>query len=392
MNNGVYIGALSGTSMDTLDVTAVRLPSRNDSLQNKIELIACTNQAFTAGLRDDLLQLQAEETTTLTQATARSAAEHAALGQLFADAITQLIQTKLSGETVRAIGLHGQTLLHRPNASPPFTLQIGDPKIVAAQTGCTTVSDFRQSDLNAGGQGAPLAPAFHHVFFAQNDQPDTQSSRQADQHDGGETRVIVNIGGISNLTQLEKGGGYSGYDCGPGNILLDAWTRRHLNEAYDHDGAWAHSGNCNDALLARMLDDEFFTQAPPKSICATYFDLAWLQKKIAGDPSISPADVQASLVQLTAQCIADAINLGSPAPARVFICGGGAHNRCLMEQLQARLKMPVNDTRTLGVSPDWVEAAGFAYLAQRRLNNEATDLCSVTGACQPTVLGTIYEP
>ncbi len=366
MKSDAYIGALSGTSMDALDVAAVRFSPQTSP---RVELLACANEAIPEDLRERIRQLQRENITTLRQA----AAEHEALGRLFARAITRLIEKNLSGAAVGGIGLHGQTVLHRPDADPPFTLQIGDPRIVAAQTGCVTVSDFRQCDLAVGGQGAPLAPLFHKAFFARP----------------GETLAVVNIGGISNITWLESDGGYSGYDCGPGNVLLDAWIRRQRGKAYDRDGAWARSGVSDERLLARLLDEEFFRLTPPKSACATDFDLAWLTEKIAGD--ISPENVQASLAELTARCIAAAVNEHSPAPVRVLVCGGGAHNAHLMERLQALLKPPVAATQAT-LSPDWVEAAGFAYLAQQRLDNKAVDLRAVTGAREAAVLGVIYEP
>lgn len=368
----VYIGALSGTSMDALDVAAVRFPPPNQSRQNggRVELLADVNREIPQTLRDRLLALQKQNVTTLQQA----ADEHETLGRLFADAIKHLIRRHLPDDAVRAVGLHGQTLLHRPGDDPPLTLQIGDPRVVAEQTGCDTVSDFRLSDLAVGGQGAPLAPVFHDAFFSQ----------------AGKTQAVVNVGGISNVTWLESDGGYSGYDCGPGNILLDAWNRRHRRGAYDRDGEWARSGVCDESLLARMLEDEFFTRRPPKSACASGFGPAWLESKMPPRKRLKPEDVQASLTELTARCIADAVQARPQAPARVLICGGGAHNGYLMERLRALLAAPVEDTRAAGLSPDWVEAAGFAFLARRRLAHEATDLRSVTGARKPAVLGVIY--
>ena len=370
----VYIGALSGTSMDALDVAAVRFPSQGQPRQsgNRIELLASVNREIPQRLRDRLLALQKENVTTPQQA----ATEHETLGRLFADAIKHLIRRHLQAETIRAVGLHGQTVLHRPDADPPFTLQIGDPGVVAERTGCITVSDFRHADLAAGGQGAPLAPAFHDAFFSE----------------AGETRAVVNVGGISNVTWLESDGGYSGYDCGPGNILLDVWNRRHRRTAYDRDGEWARSGVCDDSLLARMLEDEFFTRPPPKSVCASRFDPSWLEKKMTAHKHLEPEDVQASLTELSARCIAGAVRAHPQAPARVLICGGGAHNGHLMERLRSLLATPIEDTRAAGLSPDWVEASGFAYLARRRLDGETTDLRTVTGARKPVVLGVIYPP
>ena len=364
----IYIGALSGTSMDALDIAAVRF-SLQDSLN--IELLAYTNKVIPEDLCQRIHQLQQKKTHTLQQA----AQEHKKLGQLFSQAITQLVEENLDRKTIGAIGLHGQTILHRPKEKPPFTLQIGDPNIVAKQTGFVTVSDFRQSDINNGGQGAPLAPVFHKVFFSKINK----------------SLAVVNIGGISNITWLEKNGDYSGYDCGPGNILLNAWIQKHRNKSYDDGGEWARSGICNEQLLTRMLDDDFFKQAPPKSACATNFSLRWLKEKMPADNQISPKNIQSSLIELTARCIVNAVKDHSPAPERVLVCGGGTHNRYLIERLQNLLEVPIADTQAIGLPPDWVEAAGFAYLAQQRLNDKLIDLRSTTGARKPTTLGTIYR-
>lgn len=362
--NGVYIGALSGTSMDAFDAAAVRFPESGN-----VELLAAASDEMPPRLRERMIALQCKDVRTPQQVTA----EHAELGRAFAKTVARLIRNKLEGEPVRAIGLHGQTLRHRPCAAPPFTLQIGDPHVVAKTTRCIVVSDFRQSDLAVGGQGAPLAPAFHRAFFSK----------------AGEARAIVNIGGISNVTRLESDGVASGFDCGPGNVLLDAWVRRHGNEAYDRDGAWARSGVCDKALLARLVEDDFFRRTPPKSACATDFGLAWLERYEAD--RYAPEDVQATLVELTATCIVTAVSAHSPSSARVFVCGGGVHNNFLMERLRALLKMPVESTQAAGLNPDWVEASGFAWLARRCLSDKATDLTGVTGAREPAVLGRIYR-
>ena len=370
MTSGVYIGALSGTSMDALDVAAVRFSSRAHA-QVRTELLACANEAIPESLRESIFRLQRGNAVTAGQARDES---HV-LGQLFADAISRVTLKLPEDKNVLAIGLHGQTVLHRPDSDPPFTLQIGDPGVVAEQTRYPVVSDFRQSDLAAGGQGAPLAPAFHSAFFAEADT----------------VRAVVNIGGIANVTVLDGSNNYSGFDCGPGNILLDSWARRCLDKAYDHLGAWAESGICNKALLARLLDDEFFTRAPPKSTCTSHFNLAWLEQKIAGE-KISLENIQTTLTELTARCIADAVTSSTSRLhlEHVFICGGGVHNHFLVKRLKALLEAPVTDTRAMGLSPDWVEAAGFAYLAKRFLNNEKTDLQNVTGAREAVTLGEIY--
>lgn len=362
----IYIGALSGTSMNSLDIAAVRLP---DQYPRCPDLVAFAREAMPEQLRQRILNLQGGKNTTLEQ----SMPEHRLLGQLFARIIRRVIKKYLEPEKIAAIGLHGQTLLHRPGATPPFTLQIGDPRIVAEETQCTTVANFRQIDIDNGGQGAPLAPAFHQAFFAKPEQ----------------ALAVVNIGGIANITWLESDGKYRGYDCGPGNILMDAWSRRHLAEPYDREGNWARSGTPDKALVEHMLSDEFFTKTPPKSACATYFDLSWLDKKISAGNRISLENVQSSLAEFTAHCIADAILTDTPT-SQILVCGGGVHNTYLMERLQTLAGVPVNDTQATGLHPDWVEAAGFAYLAQQRLHHAAVDLRATTGAKKAVLLGTIY--
>ena len=352
--------------MNALDIAAVQLPDRYPRCP---DLVAFEQEAMPTQLRQRILTLQEKKITTLEQ----SMHEHRVLGQLFARIIVRMIEKYLDPRNIAAIGLHGQTLLHRPEANPPFTLQIGDPRIVAKQTQCTTIADFRQVDMANGGQGAPLAPAFHQAFFARPEQ----------------TLAIVNIGGIANVTWLESDGRCQGHDCGPGNILMDAWTRRHLGKPHDHEGKWARSGVSDKTLLAHILNDEFFKKTPPKSACATYFDLSWLDRKISTGNRISPENVQSSLAELTARCIADTILSHTP-PAQIFICGGGTCNTYLVERLQALVGMPVSDTQVAGLCSDWVEAAGFAYLAQQRLNNIEVDLRTTTGARKTALLGAIY--
>ena len=373
MSNDIYIGALSGTSMDAIDVAAVRLPvPHRGSISGNIELLAYADTEIPQRLRRRIRQLQKKDVTTPAQA----APEHHSLGQLFADAVKCLVERQLNGDDARAIGLHGQTLLHRPHASSPFTLQLADPQLVATQTNYAVVSDFRQSDLAVGGQGAPLAPAFHQALFARS------------KH----CVAVVNIGGISNVTHLDGDRDYSGYDCGPGNILLDAWIKQQRDADYDHDGDWARAGTCDPALLEQLLDHPFFKQTPPKSACATMFGMDWLKQQLAASAALPAQDVQASLLELTACCIADSIHSLAPAPEEILVCGGGAHNRYLMERLQTLCKMCVRDTQAVGVPARQVEAVGFAYLAQRRLHHIKTDLRRVTGAREAAILGTLYEP
>ena len=271
---------------------------------------------------------------------------------------------------VAAIGSHGQTICHRPNGAFPFTLQIGDPSVIAERTGILTVADFRRGDVAAGGQGAPLLPALHAAVLADPAIP----------------RAILNLGGIANLTLLVPGQEVLGFDTGPANCLLDAWAARHLGTERDNGGAWASSGTVDRDLLARCLDDPYFAAAPPKSTGREVFNLDWLDARV--HTGIAPADVQATLLALSARTIADALRANAPATREVFACGGGVHNPALMDALRAELPgVRVDTTAALGLDPDFVEAAGFAWLAHARLAGEPGNLPSVTGARRPRVLG-----
>ena len=301
------------------------------------------------------------------------------LGGLFADAALKIIrESGIPGTGIRAIGSHGQTVLHYPEAHPPRTLQIGDANIIAWATGITTVSDFRRMDMAAGGQGAPLAPILHAHFFR---------TEKTD-------RIILNVGGIANITVLPSDlqAEITGFDTGPGNGLLDDWNRRHNNTAMDTDGAWAASGRVNHSLLNGLLSDPYFSSPPPKSSGRDYFNLPWLEGKLDALKPTNPEDVQATLLQLSAISIADAILLHAPAAAEIYVCGGGIHNPVLISALAARLpgRTPAS-TQVLGMDPDAVEAITFAWLAHCRLEGIPGNLTSVTGAELPAVLGAVYE-
>jgi anhydro-N-acetylmuramic acid kinase len=300
------------------------------------------------------------------------------LSELFADAANQVrAKTSLATHDIRAIGSHGQTLRHRPRAAHPFTLQIANPSLIAERTGVTTVGDFRPRDMAAGGEGAPLVPAFHRWLFHR---PDS-------------ARVVANIGGIANITYLPKisSAPVIGFDTGPGNTLLDLWVEKHLGHHYDRDGEWAASGSIHSALLVNLLNDPYFAEAPPKSTGREYFNLNWLNRYLRACASLPAVDVQTSLVELTAGSITRAIQ-GLGEVDEVYICGGGAHNRHLMRRLQQQLSpLPVRDTTSIGLPPDWVEAAAFAWLAHQTLEGQPGNLPSVTGARHPVILGGIYK-
>ena len=304
-----------------------------------------------------------------------AAALDAAVASCFAEAALALLRNAgRSPEQVEAIGSHGQTLWHAPEGLPPHTVQIGSPARIAALAGMVTVGDFRSADMALGGQGAPLAPMFHDWLF----------------RSAGETRAVVNIGGIANLSVLASDGVISGYDTGPGNTLLDAWIRKCRGQAYDENGQWARSGTVRANLLKRLQADSYFTAAPPKSTGPEYFNLRWLEQ--AGISDKAPEDVQATLVELSAASIAGVLE-GSCPGAALAVCGGGASNLFLMERLSAHCpdSRPVT-TQEWGVHPDWVEAAGFALLARARLLGEAGNVPSVTGASAALPLGGVFLP
>jgi len=299
------------------------------------------------------------------------------MGHLLAKAVNNLLQSSnITASEITAIGSHGQTIRHRPDGETPFTLQIGDPNTLSQLTGITTIADFRRRDIAAGGEGAPLVPAVHANLF-----------RQADR-----SRIILNIGGIANITLLpaELNLPVIGYDTGPGNTLMDSWCQQHLNRPFDKHGNWASIGKVQQSLLEVMLTDPYFTRQPPKSSGPEYFSSAWLRQKIATQ-SFSNQDVQATLLELTAQSIAQAIQGHNIEIKEVLVCGGGVHNQHLMQRLTTLLKpINVHSTAAVGVEPDWLEALAFAWLAYRTLNGFTGNLPDVTGADKAVILGGIY--
>jgi anhydro-N-acetylmuramic acid kinase len=361
-----YIGLISGTSMDGIDAALVSFESAAAELHKTHEF------QYPAELRIRLLdairspqQCNVDDVGDLDQR----------IGACFLEAAIALAEkARVDLADIRAIGSHGQTLRHQPNAAHPFTLQIGDPSVIAAGTGVTTVADFRRADMARGGQGAPLAPVFHEFLFRVQ----------------GTHRVVLNIGGIGNITVLPADkSDTTGFDTGPGNTLLDAWIGRHLGEAYDKSGRWASSGSINEDLLQRLLADPYFKKVPPKSTGFEYFNLDWLDA--AGAAALEPADVQATLCALTATSIANAIRDVAPDTSEVFVCGGGVHNDALMQSLGSVMpEIAVASTAETGMEPDWVEAATFAWLAMRTLNGQTGNLPAVTGASSAAILGAIY--
>ncbi len=363
------IGLLSGTSMDAVDAVLAdcepAIPLLLASYQHPLDanLRSRLQTLIEAGSNADIEQL---------------AGVHQALGTVFADAAVELLRLgDTPPESVEAIGLHGQTILHQPSANPPYTAQIGDPKIVAFRTGITTVYDFRSMDMIAGGQGAPLAPLLHRESFTSPD----------------ENRAVINLGGIANVTCLNADGNLSGWDTGPANCLLDAWIARHQpGKRYDKAGQWAASGQVNRTVLGALLSDSWLRLAPPKSTGTDYFNLHWLDAKLAGH-ECAPADVQASLVQFTADSIRQSLaDFAATPPDRILVCGGGVHNTRLMQCLTRAFDgIPLASTADFGMDPDWVEGLLFAWLAARRMDGQAMDTPPVTGARLPVLLGDIVQ-
>ena len=303
------------------------------------------------------------------------------MGHLFADAVLEILTiTRVQADQVAAIGSHGQTILHLPDQAQPTSLQIGDPNIIANKTGITTVADFRRMDIADGGQGAPLAPAFHQSVFRK---PTVN-------------RLILNLGGIANISLLPGDGqkNIAGFDTGPANGLLDDWNQLHCNTAMDRDSIWASSGQANSALLKLLLSDPYFDQLPPKSTGRDYFNLAWLQRYLHRlGKDLLPEDVQATLLELSLTTVADAINQHSPETTEIYLCGGGAHNPVLVKKLGKSLpNIEMYSTWELGLNPDAIEAITFAWLARKTLASQAGNQPEVTGAKQPQVLGGLYQP
>lgn len=366
MSAPVYIGLMSGTSLDSIDAVAVRF-------EPSFELIASHSEPIPAAI-DRRIHSMLNPGENEIERLGRLDLE---LGGLFAKAVLQLLDNSgIKAHEVAAIGSHGQTIRHRPEAG--FTMQIGDPNIIAERTGITTVADFRRRDMAAGGQGAPLVPAFHDALFRSKEQ----------------NRVLVNIGGMANLSILEadQNKPVLGYDTGPGNVLMDSWIQLHHQSSYDCDGQWAASGQVIPALLESMLELPFFSEQPPKSTGREQFNNLWLRQMVRKlDSEPLAVDVQATLLDLTAISITDAIkshNLESP---EIYLCGGGSHNARLKNQLSFLLKpWKVGTTEDLGLDPDWVEAAAFAWLAYRCINRQSGNVPEVTGAAGFRPLGAIY--
>jgi anhydro-N-acetylmuramic acid kinase len=365
----LYIGLMSGTSMDAIDAALV------DFSNHFPKLIATHKSCLSDELRADLNQLCIADSIKITQLGELDVK----VGLAFADAVQKLLQkTSVSKNDILAIGSHGQTVFHFPQYRYPFTVQIGDPNIIAEKTGITTIADFRRRDIAAGGQGAPLTPLFHNFVFRNKK----------------EDRIVLNLGGFANVTYLPANANAPviGFDTGPANILLDKWTYRHLKQWFDKDGGWAASAAVDDDLLKQFLSDPYFLLKPPKSTGHDYFNLIWLDTQLKQyNKSITPAIVQTTLCELTACSIAAAIQQLNSPHALILLCGGGSKNSYLKRRLENHCQgHRVQLCDNFGVPGEWIEAMAFSWLAKQTSEGKTGNLPEVTGARNPTVLGGIY--
>jgi anhydro-N-acetylmuramic acid kinase len=359
----LYIGIMSGTSLDGIDVALCKFEA------NEYEVIATHFLPYPAELKCSLLALHTPHTNEL-ETTLLLGNQ---LAQLYADAVKKmLVATKVNANKIVAIGCHGQTIRHRPELG--FTVQIGNNALLSELTNITVVGDFRSRDIAAGGQGAPLVPAFHKAIFGSNTV----------------NRAIINIGGIANITYLNKNGDVLGFDSGPGNMLLDAWAKLKLDQDFDADGAWAASGVVHESFLSNMLAEPYFALLPPKSTGRDLFNDAWLKQHTLY-PHTRPQDIARTLVELSAYTICQALSRFCADVDEVYLCGGGARNGLLVGTIKTMLAgTPVMNTDALGVGVDWLEAVAFAWLAKQTIEGKPSNLPAVTGAKGLRVLGAIY--
>ncbi|MGB2253594.1 MAG: anhydro-N-acetylmuramic acid kinase [Spongiibacter marinus] len=371
MSSSLYIGLMCGTSLDAIDIALI-------DTANQCELLAAAEAPLPSALRNALLALCSAGDNEIE----RMGQADRELALALAQAVNQFLRSQsLNAQQIAAIGSHGQTIRHRPTSpqrpvEQAYTLQIGDPNTIAEETGITTIADFRRRDIAAGGQGAPLVPAFHAAVFSR----------------AGSNRVIANIGGMANITVLHKNGSVNGYDTGPGNVLMDSWIQHRRNSEYDRDGDWARSGTVETGLLEKLLDNPYYRQTGPKSTGREHYNLATLKALLNTLPPIPDNDVQATLLEATAVTLSDAIKAENlEGEVSLFLCGGGAYNGALRQRLEEKLsEMVVEKTDALGIPANAVESAAFAWLAYAALNGKPGNVPSVTGAKGARILGAIY--
>lgn len=376
MSGELIIGLMSGTSADGIDAALVEFQS--ESQLRVVEThFAPFNQELQVQIND--LALKPEVPTPNEYAKL-----HAQLAHCYASASKQLLQQSgLNTRDVQAIANHGQTIAHQPTAKPPFSLQIGDSQALANLSGITTISQFRQADLALGGQGAPLMPAFHKAIFC--------PSPSGEKNGNGEHRLILNLGGIANITAL--GDNTIGFDTGPANTLLNQWIQLHKGESFDKNGAWSTSGTIISGLLDSLLADPYFSLPFPKSTGTDYFSLKWLDQHLGSLSHHAKKDIQATLLALSVQSIALSLQQLGVQAGSLFVCGGGVRNTAFMHSLAETLpSFSIQKTDVLGVPSDWVEAVGFAWLGYCNLHHIPSNLPSVTGASDQIVLGERFEP
>ena len=359
-----YIGIMSGTSLDGVDTVLVDFSGSSFSL-----LYTCYIP-YDQSLRAALLDLSQPGGNELHRAAILSNQ----LSRQYAHVVGQLLEKSgIDCREVMAIGCHGQTIRHCPQPENGYSIQLVNGALLAELTDMTVVTDFRSRDIAAGGQGAPLVPAFHHEMFTHQDIH----------------RLIINIGGITNITSLPITGSVNGFDCGPGNMLMDAWCLKHTGMAYDRNGSWAESGKMIDSLLENLLGFPYFSLPPPKSTGREMFSLDWLQLYLRGDEMAQ--DVQSTLLQLTVRTITNSVKIYYPAVRELYLCGGGVHNGALVTRLKQQLpSLKINLTDMLGIEADWVEACAFAWLARQSIERSPGSLSAVTGAAGSRILGAIY--
>ncbi|MDH5231792.1 MAG: anhydro-N-acetylmuramic acid kinase [Gammaproteobacteria bacterium] len=362
-----YIGLMSGTSIDAIDACLIQ--TSNDSIRT----IASYSLPFDTKLRDQLNDLCVPGDNEIE----RIADIENPLTDAYAQAVQQLLnKVSISSDQIRAIGCHGQTIRHRPEKS--YTLQLVNPSRLAINSGIATISDFRRADMAVGGQGAPLVPLFHQYLFA----------------DPNQIRVILNLGGIANITALAPNKPPRGWDTGPANGLMNQWIKEHQSLAYDANGDWAAGGQVDSLLLDALLDDDYFKLAPPKSTGREYFNLAWLNERFQHTSGkIDPQNIQTSLCELSAQTIAEQIKQHVSNAQALIVCGGGVHNQFLMQRIKTHLpSVNIKSAAEYAVDPDFVEAACFAWLAKQHVQQHALDMRFITGQQQPVILGGYYPP
>ena len=363
----IYIGLMSGTSADSIDCAALDLSSE------EIKVLNCKNFEIPIDLKKDIFQSSQSEKIDQEQIDDLDFR----MAEVLVDSVKEIISySDIEVEDIKAIGSHGQTIKHEPKSENPYTLQIGDPQKICNDLNITTVGNYRHDDIGAGGEGAPLTPVFHNKVFG--------SDR--------ESKVIVNIGGVTNITALNYPE-LIGFDTGPGNCLMDCWSRIHNVGNYDDKGSWASSGTINQSLLTEMMEDQYFSRKYPKSTGPDYFNHEWIKENLLRiSEEIPIEDVQATLVQVTVISLIESINSLNFSNENIYLCGGGVHNDFLCSEINKLSDSKVGTTLELGIDPDYVEAISFGWLAKQRIENKSFNLSEITGSKGEVYLGRIYEP